>query len=128
MEAQALPGHEALIAQFKADGKTTGPEAAVAVLAAERAANKNVLAALTGDAPKPAPHAAAPAAKPNAAELLRAELGHPRYRCEPIALGANTDPYQPIERQRRITRSVIEVLAAAGLASAAKYTHAMNTA
>jgi DNA repair photolyase len=51
-------------------------------------------------------------AKPNAAELLRAELAKPGYRCDPIALGANTDPYQPIEREWRITRQVIEVLAA----------------
>lgn len=50
-------------------------------------------------------------AKVNAAEVLRAELAHPRYRCEMIAIGANTDPYQPIERDYRITRSVIEVLA-----------------
>ena len=50
-------------------------------------------------------------AKPNAAELLRAELAKPGYRCDPIALGANTDPYQPIEREWKITRSVIEVLA-----------------
>ena len=51
-------------------------------------------------------------AKPHAAELLRHELARPGYRCEPIALGANTDPYQPIEREWRITRQVIEVLAA----------------
>lgn len=51
-------------------------------------------------------------AKPNAAELLEAELAHPRYVAKTIALGTNTDPYQPIERERRITRSVIEVLAA----------------
>jgi DNA repair photolyase len=51
-------------------------------------------------------------AKPNAAELLRAELAKPGYTCEPIALGTNTDPYQPIEREWKVTRSVIEVLAA----------------
>jgi DNA repair photolyase len=50
-------------------------------------------------------------AKPEAAALLRAELAKPGYRCEPIALGTNTDPYQPIEREWKITRSVIEVLA-----------------
>ena len=50
-------------------------------------------------------------AKPDAARLLRDELGKPGYRCEPIALGANTDPYQPIEREWKITRSVLEVLA-----------------
>src|ERR1700709_2458027 len=50
-------------------------------------------------------------AKVNAAELLRAELAKPNYRCELISLGANTDPYQPIEREYRITRAVLEVLA-----------------
>lgn len=50
-------------------------------------------------------------AKINAAELLRKELSHPGYRCEVIALGANTDPYQPAERKLNITRSVLEVCA-----------------
>jgi DNA repair photolyase len=50
-------------------------------------------------------------AKPDAAALLRAELAKPGYRCEPIALGTNTDPYQPIEREWKITRQIIEVLA-----------------
>jgi DNA repair photolyase len=50
-------------------------------------------------------------AKPNAAQLLREELAQPGYACEPMALGTNTDPYQPIEREWKITRSVLEVLA-----------------
>jgi DNA repair photolyase len=50
-------------------------------------------------------------AKANAAELLRRELGKRSYVCSPINLGANTDPYQPIERRYRITRSILEVLA-----------------
>ena len=49
--------------------------------------------------------------KPNAPELLEKELGRPGYRCRLIALGTNTDPYQPIERNWRITRRIIEVLA-----------------
>ncbi len=48
--------------------------------------------------------------KENASQLLRQELSSPGYRCEAIALGANTDPYQPIEREHRVTRSVLEVL------------------
>jgi len=49
-------------------------------------------------------------AKPDAPVLLRAELAKPGYRCEPIALGTNTDPYQPIEREWKVTRQLIEVL------------------
>jgi DNA repair photolyase len=52
-------------------------------------------------------------AKPNAAELLKKEISRPSYKCQPIALGTNTDPYQPIERQYSITREIIEVLALA---------------
>lgn len=49
-------------------------------------------------------------AKPDAAALLRQELAKPGYVCAPLALGSNTDPYQPIERDWGITREVIEVL------------------
>jgi DNA repair photolyase len=48
-------------------------------------------------------------AKANAAELLRKELSASGYTCDEIMIGANTDPYQPIERQWKITRSVLEV-------------------
>ncbi len=50
-------------------------------------------------------------AKPNAAKLLRAELLKPGYKAKPIAIGTNTDPYQPIEKHERIMRDVLEVLA-----------------
>jgi DNA repair photolyase len=49
--------------------------------------------------------------KRDAAHLLEQELSAPGYRCSPITIGANTDPYQPIEREYRVTREVIEVLA-----------------
>ncbi|MDE2368456.1 MAG: PA0069 family radical SAM protein [Burkholderiales bacterium] len=49
-------------------------------------------------------------AKTNAAELLRAELRRPGYAPALIALGSNTDPYQPAERRLGITRSVLELL------------------
>ena len=50
--------------------------------------------------------------KPDAAALLRQELAKPGYRCAPIAMGTNTDPYQPIESKWRIMRAVIEELSA----------------
>jgi len=50
-------------------------------------------------------------AKTNAAELLRTELSKPGYAPSPIAIGANTDCYQPIERKFRITRQIVEILA-----------------
>lgn len=49
-------------------------------------------------------------AKENAAKVLRAELAHKSYRPSLIALGANTDPYQPAEKDLRVTRSVLQVL------------------
>jgi len=49
-------------------------------------------------------------AKTNAAELLRRELAHPSYKPEHIAIGVNTDAYQPCEREYRLTRQVLEVL------------------
>ncbi|HEY8564145.1 MAG TPA: PA0069 family radical SAM protein [Beijerinckiaceae bacterium] len=52
-------------------------------------------------------------AKVNAAELLQKELAAPGYVPKTIALGTNTDPYQPIERRFRLTRSILEVLARA---------------
>src|ERR1700742_3292291 len=49
-------------------------------------------------------------AKPNAAELLARELSAPGYVPRTIAMGTNTDPYQPLEKKMRITRSILEVL------------------
>ena len=49
-------------------------------------------------------------ARTNAAELLEKELSNPRYQPACMAIGTNTDPYQPIERERRIMRSILEVL------------------
>lgn len=48
-------------------------------------------------------------AKVDGAQLLRATLAKPKYRPAPIAMGTNTDPYQPIERSYRITRQVLEL-------------------
>jgi DNA repair photolyase len=48
--------------------------------------------------------------KPEAAKLLDAELRKPSYVPQVIAMGTNTDPYQPIEREWRVTRSVLQVL------------------
>jgi DNA repair photolyase len=48
--------------------------------------------------------------KADAAEILEAELARPGYAVKPIMLGANTDPYQPVERRMKVTRSILEVL------------------
>jgi DNA repair photolyase len=48
--------------------------------------------------------------KPHAAELLRKELARPRYQCSTIALGVNTDGWQPIERKLKLSRALLEVL------------------
>jgi DNA repair photolyase len=49
-------------------------------------------------------------AKTNAADVLEEQLSKRGYQCAPINLGSNTDPYQPIEREYRITRKTLEVL------------------
>jgi DNA repair photolyase len=48
--------------------------------------------------------------KPDAPERLRAELAHPKYACQSIALGINTDAYQPVERKLELTRRILALL------------------
>ena len=48
--------------------------------------------------------------KPEAATLLRNELAAPKYKCDVIAMGTNTDPYQPVERDLKVTRQILRVL------------------
>jgi DNA repair photolyase len=48
--------------------------------------------------------------KADAAAVLEKQLARPGYVCKPITLGANTDPYQPVERRMKVTRSILEVL------------------
>ena len=48
--------------------------------------------------------------KVNAVETLRSELASKSYRPKPIAMGTNTDPYQPVERKHRLTRGILEVM------------------
>jgi DNA repair photolyase len=52
--------------------------------------------------------------KANAPEQLRVELANPRYRVRPIAMGTNTDPYQPAEREHQLTRGILRVMLETG--------------
>jgi len=63
VEAQLIPGHEDLIASLKFDGETTGEQAAVKVLQAEKTLRASVRQNMADDAPAPVPHASAPEAK-----------------------------------------------------------------
>ena len=47
--------------------------------------------------------------KPNAAELLEKKFNSPNYQCEPIVIGANTDAYQPAEKEKQVTRDLLNV-------------------
>ena len=60
IENQSMPGHEALVASLKADGKSTAADVALQILAAEKAKLSSMAVALAGDAPAPVAHAAAP--------------------------------------------------------------------
>lgn len=51
-------------------------------------------------------------ARPGIAQVLDGELRKPSYTVQPIAIGTNTDPYQPVEREHRLMREILEVLAA----------------
>lgn len=66
VEAQAIPGHEALISALKFDGKSTAGDAAMAVLAAEKQARTTQAAKLAGDAPAPLPLVPAATVEPKA--------------------------------------------------------------
>lgn len=74
VESALLPGHEKLIAALKSDGKTTGPEAAAQIVAAEKELRTKNLASIQQEAPKPVPPSA-PDAKAEAESNQKAENG-----------------------------------------------------
>lgn len=74
VEGVSIPGHEKLIAALKFDGKTTGPEAAVKVLEAEKALRETKRESFAADAPKPVQDAPAPAKEDPEAELAKLPL------------------------------------------------------
>lgn len=74
VEGVSIPGHEKLIAELKFNGTTTGPEAAVKVLEAEKALRETKRESFVADAAKPAPAAPAPAKEDPEAELAKLPL------------------------------------------------------
>lgn len=86
---QTLPGHEALVERLAADGRTTGPEAAAAVLAAERSARNAAAAAHFADAPPAVPGALAPPAgseaKTGDQKVVEARAYAAEHKCDFVA-------------------------------------------
>jgi signal peptide peptidase SppA len=82
VEGAGLPGHEALINAVKYDGKTTAADAALAIVAAERAQRAAHAAAQAGEAPKPAPAAAAPVQQLGAADPMADATQPIEARCK----------------------------------------------
>jgi signal peptide peptidase SppA len=102
VEAQALPGHEKLIAELKFDGKTSGAEAAIKVITAERAKKQQVGADLIEDAPKPVaqaePEANTEKPEPPATEVAaKAKV----YQAEQKKLGVNVSMSQAVGHVRQ---------------------------
>lgn len=100
--AQALPGHEALVNGLAFDGKTTGPEAAVQVLNAERAKKGVVLSNLKADAPTPVPSATVDTSK--ASETKEKAL-------DPHLVAAEANKYQDAEADAGRTVSTAQAVA-----------------
>jgi len=114
VEGQALPGHEALISTLKFDGKTSGPEAAVAVLAAEKKKKTARLGALAADARGAnVPHAAAPA--PGDEEDDDGDGADPESDDDEDASAEPGGPdSQPQRRGRKAKKAAIATMADAG--------------
>lgn len=93
VRAQTMPGHEALIETLAFDGKTTGEQAAVQVLAAEKALNATKAKELKEDAGKAAPHAAETPEAIEAAEAAAAK------KLDPIAIAAKAKTYQAEQKK-----------------------------
>lgn len=102
--AQSLAGHEALIQTLAFDGTTTGPEAAVQVLSAERASGTQRLEDLKADGSKVAPHAAAPET-----EQKDEKKAQPQ---DPRAIAKQIQTYQAEQKKLGITVSAAQALAA----------------
>lgn len=82
VEGALIPGHEALIASMKFDGKSSGGDAALAVNAAERALRATAAATLAKDAPNPVPPAATPAVDPKPADAMADTSKPVEERCK----------------------------------------------
>ena len=94
VRAQALPGHEGLIEKLAADGQTTGPEAAVQVIAADRVRQQGIAQARLNDAIDAVPQAAAPALEEVASGSRLGANGVMDSRTDAAALDAAAKAYQ----------------------------------
>jgi hypothetical protein len=103
VQAEGMPGHDALIQEMKFDGKTTGPEAAVRLLAAEKTKKAARVTEIRADAPKPVPAAAIE-------DPAKSETTKDGKKADHVALAKEAQEYRAIRKKEGVEVSNIDAV------------------